>query len=88
MKITESAANVILAVMSNNGLDPKKFLLNFESLDNGAVGFAFSRGDRSEREFYGLRVNVCRNTDDITVDLGEIDGKTGIVFLTENNNGN
>jgi hypothetical protein len=81
MRITESAANVILGVMSNNGLDPKKFLLSFEKLSNGALGFTFIKNEVSEwREFYGLRVNVAINMD-ITVDLGEFDGKKGIIFL-------
>ena len=82
MRFTESAANVILEVMSNTGLDPKKFLLNFETLSNGALGFTFSRDDHSEcRDFHGLRVSVSGNTADITVDLGEYNGKKGIVFL-------
>lgn len=86
MQITESAANVILKVMSNNGLDSKEFLLNFETLDNGALGFTFSKDDGSEsREFYGLRVSVGQSIGDITVDVSEIDGRHGITFLEGTN---
>jgi hypothetical protein len=81
MQITESAANAILKVMSNNGLDSKKFLLNFETMENGELGFTFSRDEKSVcREFHGLRVIASENLDNMAVDIRDLKGIKGIVF--------
>jgi hypothetical protein len=81
MQITESAANAILEAMSNNGLDSKKYLLNFETMDNGALGFTFSRDEESVcKEFHGLRVIAGKNLDNMAVEFRELKGRKGIVF--------
>lgn len=88
MIITESAANAILNVMKKNELDPKLFLLQFDRLKNGALGFTFSMENmHKSREFHGLKILLQPevNMDGVTVDFGEINGRKGIIFMEKQN---
>lgn len=85
MRITEPAATVILQTMSKEGLDIDKFAVSLEFV-NGSIGFSF-RDDKFGKEynFHGLRVLVEEriNTDDMVIDLSEVQGKIGLIFTEE-----
>lgn len=83
MEFTQSAANAILTVMKKNNLDPKDFILLFERMDNGTLGFTFSKDKIHSRVFHGLRVKINSDVgmDNTVVDFGEVAGRRGIIFL-------
>lgn len=85
MKITETATNAIIGVMKKKGLDPKKTFLEV-GLFEGNLGMTFSR-DRVGRtiQFGDLTVVVQNNVDSdgVVIDFGEVNGRMGLIFLTE-----
>ena len=90
MIITESAANAILGIMKKTDLDPETIVLRFDHLDNGALGFTFSKENNPNiQNFHGLKVLLGNNSYMVNtiIDFGEINGKKGIIFM-ENKNDN
>lgn len=86
MKVTNSAIEIILDIMQKRGLDPSKTFLEVRLLENGALGFGFTRdrlgklikfGDLSVIEAFGTE------TSDTVIDFGEVNGKKGLIFLSE-----
>jgi hypothetical protein len=84
MKLTDSAVNAILGVMNRRRLDPKKVVFEFHLLDNGGVGIGFTKDRQGESQQYGdLTVMIGNgvNMGDTVIDFGEVNGRTGIIFL-------
>lgn len=90
MKITDAARVVILETMEKHGLDPKvfSFLLRTAEKD-GSCAFAFTRVPEFGKKFQFEELNVIVAFDlDVTnliIDCLEVDGRTGLVFLEEQN---
>lgn len=86
MKFTESAVDAILGTMKRKGLSPKEFIFELSIRENGAFGIGFSKDRVGFKHQYGdLVIMVGPNLDmsGITIDFGEIDGRQGIIFLTD-----
>lgn len=86
MKVTEYAVGAILAVMEKKKLDPAEFYFGVKQLDNGALGIGFTDEPEGPVMEYGsLRVTIAHNinTEGVVVDFGEVDGKQGLVFVSE-----
>jgi len=86
MRFTESATTAILETMRNRGLDPKEFVFDVSIRENGAVGIGFTKDRAGVASQYGdLTVMIGHNIDmeGVVVDFGEVDGRRGIIFLSE-----
>jgi hypothetical protein len=87
MKLTESAVEVILKVMRSKDLDPDQFSLELTVLDNGAMGMGFSKNAQGKTSQLGDLTVVVDDVIDsggVLIDLAEVNGKMGLVFLAEN----
>ena len=86
MRITEYAVGAILAVMEKEKLDPEGVYFGIKQMDNGALGIGFTQEPEGRvMEFEQLKVTIANNinVEGVVVDFGEIDGKRGLVFLSE-----
>jgi hypothetical protein len=86
MRLTKYASEAILSVMDRIGLDPAKCYFGVKQLDNGALGIGFTEESEGETTEHGkLRVTIANNvnTENVVVDFGEVDGKQGLVFISE-----
>jgi hypothetical protein len=86
MRVTESAANAIVHVMSSKKLPPEEWSLEICTLENGALGMGFTQEKKGHVvEFGDLSVVVADNvnSEGVVVDFGEVEGKQGLVFLSE-----
>lgn len=85
MNITENASNAILSAMQKTGLDPSLYHLYF--CDHGeGMAFNFVKDEIGKRlEFNGLKVIVALDvdTEGLTIDLREVDGRAGLIFTGE-----
>lgn len=84
MKITDSAAQIILEIMKKKRLDPKEFVFEFHLLENGGVGIGFTKDRQGLAIKHGeLTIMIGHGVDmgDTVVDYGEIDGRMGLIFL-------
>jgi len=86
MRITETAAKIILQTMVSQGLDPKKISILFDICEN-RLTFEFTLEDKKrETNFYGLRVQHSNQIPkNLIIDYAEVQGKRGLVFT--NNEG-
>lgn len=85
MKITEPAVDAIIGVLKKKGLDPKKTFLEV-GIFEGNLGMTFTREQAGRTVQFGdLSVVVQNNVDSdgVVIDFGEINGRTGLIFLTE-----
>lgn len=85
MKITESASQIIVQTMRKKGLDPDKVFFEIGVFE-GNLGLGFTReplGKIVKQGELNLVVSNEVDSDDMTIDYGEIDGKKGIIFLGE-----
>lgn len=85
MRITDEAADAILGVMSSSGLDPNTTYLEVGVFEgNLGLGFTQRRYGR-KLKFGGLSVVVADNIDTtgVLVDVGEHEGRKGLVFKGE-----
>ena len=86
MKFTESATNAILETMRRRDLDPKEFVFDVSLRENGSVGIGFTKDRAGKTSQYGDLIVMIGNGIDmngVVVDFGEINGRRGIVFVTE-----
>ena len=86
MRITEYAVDAITGVMEAKGLDVEKCYFSVKQLDNGALGIGFAEEPEGKiMEFGKLRVTIATNinTEGVVVDFGEVEGKQGLVFISE-----
>lgn len=89
MKITEAAAHAILQVMIKKGLNPKTTFLEIGVFE-GNLGLGFTRERMGRLVHFGpLGVVIASNVDTtgVVVDLVEHDGRKGLIFKGENNDG-
>jgi len=87
MKLTEPAVETILNAMRSKDLDPSQFSLELRILDNGAMGMGFSKDAQGKTSQLGdltVVVDDVIDSDGVVIDLAEVDGKMGLVFLAEN----
>jgi hypothetical protein len=84
MKITPIAVKSLLEIMDARGLNTKEWCLEIRILDNGVVGIGFNK---VERDFIfgdlGIAIDERVDTEGLLIDLGEIDGKKGLIFSSE-----
>lgn len=86
MKFTDSAINAILETMRKRGLNPKEFVFDVSLRENGSVGIGFTKDRAGKTSKYGdLIVMIGHGIDmnGVVVDFGEVNGRRGIVFVTE-----
>ena len=86
LKVSESAAKLIVMVMKRHSMSLMDYAFDVR-ITRGTCGIGFVREvDGIVKNFYGLRVNIDpRFTDNMLIDVREIDGKTGLVFLENEN---
>ena len=86
MRVTENATEAIIGVMISKGLPIDTWALEICVLDNGALGMGFTRERQGLAIKFGeLTVMIAKNVDseDVVIDFGEVEGKQGLVFLSE-----
>lgn len=86
MKLTDSARNAIIDVMENKRLSPKEWYLEFRILENGAIGLGFTKERLPQVIEFGLlrlTIEEVIDTEGVLVDFGEIDGRQGLLFGSE-----
>ncbi len=86
MRLTEYATEAIIGVMNAKGLPHKEWALEICTLDNGALGMGFTQERKGRAiEFGELTVMIADNvnSEGVVIDFGEVDGKRGLVFLSE-----
>tara|TARA_Y100000034_G_C6696867_1_gene307111 strand:+ start:369 stop:656 length:288 start_codon:yes stop_codon:yes gene_type:complete len=86
MRLTKYASDAIIAIMESKGLNPKKCYFGIKQLENGTLGIGFTEEPEGKIiEFGKLCVTIADNinTENVVVDFGEVNGKRGLVFLSE-----
>ena len=86
MRVTENATEAIIGVMDSKGLPHKEWALEICTLDNGTLGMGFTKERQGHAiEFGELTVMIADNVDSegVVVDFGEVEGKQGLVFISE-----
>lgn len=86
MRVTENATEAIIGVMKSKGLPIDTWALEICTLDNGALGMGFTRERQGHAiEFGKLTVMIADNvnSEGVVIDFGEVKGKQGLVFLSE-----
>ena len=87
MQITETAAQAILEVMKSKGLNPKTAFLEIGVFE-GNLGLGFTRtpiGTTVKKGELSVVVSSQVDTNGVTIDFGEVNGKMGLIFLGEQN---
>lgn len=85
MKLEDSAVELILGAMKKKGLDPKRYFFEIGFFE-GNLGLGFTREPTGQRYQFGeLNVVVQSNVDTtgLVITAGVTGGKTGLVFLGE-----
>ncbi len=87
MRITVSAAEAILKVMTKKGLDPKITFLEIAAT-NGSLGMSFTQ-DRIGKLLKIGELNVLIepniDTTGVVMDFGKIGDRSGLIFFGEEN---
>lgn len=87
MRITDSASDAIVKVMKSKGLNPKTTYLEIGVFE-GNLGMGFTRhpiGKIIKQGELSVVLSSAVDTDEIIVDYGEVNGRTGLIFLGEEN---
>lgn len=85
MRITDNAVKAIVSVMNKIGLDPKTTFMEIGLFESN-LGLSFTKEITGRSKKFGELTVVTQNnvdSDQVVVDYGEIEGRTGLIFLTE-----